>query len=84
MHIHILHALDMVIKSITQPTTENMEDNNHRASSCTSLTQAMALAQAKGVFRSSYRLSLRWDYNKRALQVLRVLAWARLVRPVKF
>jgi len=41
MHIHILHALNKVIQSIMQPTTENMEENNVRARLCTSLAQAM-------------------------------------------
>jgi len=41
MHIHILHALNRVTQSIIQPTTENMEDNNHRASSSTNIAQAM-------------------------------------------
>ncbi|QCE14715.1 hypothetical protein DEO72_LG11g1719 [Vigna unguiculata] len=33
-------------------------------------------AQAKEVFHSSYRPSLRQDYQERDLQVSRVLAWA--------
>ena len=48
--------------------------NNTRA--CTSLAQAVALAQAKETLRSSYRLSLRRDYHKKELQVSRTLTWA--------
>jgi len=54
-----------------------MEENSHRASSYTSLAQAMNPAQAKGAFRSSYRPSLRRDCQQRALQVSWILAWAR-------
>jgi len=61
----MFHTLIWGKHSIMQPIIKNKEENNIRA--YTSLAQATTIAQAKGTFHSSYKLSLRQDYPQRAL-----------------
>jgi len=75
MHIHILHTLNRVLHPIIQPTTKNMERIAIEQIPAPVSLKPGIFAQAKEVFRSSYKPSLRRDCQQRALQVSRVLAW---------